>query len=411
MQSVIRRWQVVGSPANGGTVLGWLVAWAVLVRGAAPVCGAGAELIVADQVGNRIVVLDEVSGAYKRTLWSTDDVVQPAAMTFGPGGDLYFANRLSGDVLRIARADLGGSNVTAAPFASVAFPGSMAYHAATNSLLVGEFGVYPGGPLGDNIFVYDAAGAVQQTLTLPEVGIAGIAFDAAGDLYASGFFTSPAAAGRIYKFSGPPSWTLQGPFAPMPYPYAELQGAAGIAFDSAGDMFVAGLITANSGDVVKFDLDQGQLAGQQRVGDFIAFPSGLLMLSGDELLVTSLGFGPTSGSLYRFNTQTGARSLLLRGDFDGSGVVDAADFAQWQTSFETNALADADFDGDSDGSDFLAWQRGLGNTSVPDLFSPSAVVVYRPPVAAQVPEPSTAIVTGLAVASMRSFRRYGRAKP
>lgn len=387
---------------------GWLVAWALLARSAAPACGAGAELIVADQVGNRLVVFDEASGAYKRTLWSTDEVVQPAAMTFGPGGDLYFANRLSGDVLRIARADLGGSNVTAAPFASVAFPGSMAYHAATNSLLVGEFGVYPGGPLGDNIFVYDAGGAVQKTLTLSQVGIAGMAFDAAGDLYASGFFTSPAAAGRIYKFSGAPNWTLQGPFAPTPYPYAELQGAAGIAFDGAGDMFVAGLITANSGDVVKFDLDQGQLVGQQRVGDFIPFPSGLLMLPGDELLVTSLGFGPTSGSLYRFNTQTGARSLLLRGDFDGSGIVDAADLAQWQSSYEINALADADFDGDSDGSDFLAWQRGLGNTGAPDLFSPSAVVLYNPPIVASVPEPIAATTSVVAAIGATMLHRRPR---
>lgn len=389
----------------------WLAAIGLWASCSASALAAGAELIVADQVGDRILVFDAESGAYKRTLWTSEDRVQPAAMSFGPGGDLFFANRISGDVLRIARADVGGANVAATPFATVAFPGSMTYHAATDSLLVGEFGVYPGGPLGDEIFAFNGAGTVTATLTLPQVGIAGLGFSPAGDLYASGFYTNPAAAGRVYKFSGPPPWTLQSPIAPDHYPWVELQGAAGIAFDSAGDMLVAGLITANAGDVVKFDLDEtGQLVGQQRVGDFIPFPSGLTMLPGDELLVTSLGFGPTSGSLYRFNTTTGARSILLAGDFNEDNIVDAADLAQWQTNFETGALADADFDGDSDGADFLKWQRGLGNTGAPDLFSPSAVVYYEPPAATRTPEPATFTLLAAAVATLASSLRRQRGR-
>ncbi len=368
-----------------------------------------AEYLVADQVGDRIVAFDAATGAYTRTLWSTTERVQPAAMSYGPGGDLYFANRLSGEVLRIDRDDLGGTNVAAAPFASVAFPGSMTYHAATDSLLVGEFGVYPGGPLGDEIFVYNAAGAVQATLTLPQVGIAGLAFDAAGDLYASGFFTTPAAAGRIYKFRGPPTWESLGPFAPDPYPYAELQGAAGIAFDADGDMLVAGLITANAGAIVKFDLEGGALVGQQRLGDFIPFPSGMLMLDDGQLLVTSLGFGPTSGSVYRFNPETGARSILLGGDFNEDGVVDPLDFTQWRASFGADALADADFDGDTDGNDFLAWQRGLGRTTAPDLFSPSAFVVYdAPPASGSVPEPAAVTLAAAVLVAVPAMLRRPR---
>ncbi len=371
---------------------------------------AAAEYLVADQVGDRIVAFDAATGAYTRTLWSTEDRVQPSAMTFGPGGDLYFANRLSGDVLRIARADLGGTNVAATPFVTdVAFPGSLAYHAGTDVLLIGEFGVYPGGPLGDEIFVYNGSGALQATLTLPQVGIAGMAFDAAGDLYASGFFTSPAAAGRIYKFSGPPTWTSQGPFAPVPYPWAELQGAAGIAFDANGDMLVAGLITANAGAVVKFEIDNGQLVGQLRLGDFIPFPSGLLMLDNGQLLVSSLGFGPTSGSVYRFNTKTGARSVLLGGDFNQDGVVDDLDLSIWSSDYATGIQADADADGDADGADFLAWQRGLGGQGAPDLFSPSGFVVYDAPAAARIPEPAAAMLMAWLLPAMtQTRRRLGR---
>lgn len=384
----------------------YVLACAVVVYHAGIVRCAGAEYLVADQVGDRIVAFDADTGAYTRTLWSTDDRVQPAGMTFGPGGDLFFANRLSGDVRRIAQADLGGSNVPATPFITgIAYPGSLAYHAGTNSLLVGEFGVYPGGPLGSEIFVYDASAVIQATLTLPEVGVAGLAFDADGDLYASGFFTSPAAAGRIYKFSGPPTWQSQGPFAPVPYPWAELQGAAGIAFDADGDMLVAGLITANAGAVVKFHIDDGQLVGMERLGDFIPFPSGMLMLDEGQLLVTSLGFGPTSGSVYRFNPETGARSVLLGGDFNQDGIVDGADLDGWRTDFAAGGQADADFDGDSDGADFLVWQRGLGNQTAPGLFSPSAFVVYNAQDFIPIPEPSAALLALVAIVATRLLSR------
>jgi hypothetical protein len=386
----------VGSVRRHRRTVGRFACWlAVVASLAAAQRALAAEFLVADQVGNRIVAFDAETGAYTRTLWSTAERVQPAAMAFGPHGDLYFANRLSGDVRRIAQADLGGSLVAATPFITgLAFPGSLVYHAGTDSLLVGEFGVYPGGPLGDEIFVYNGAAQLQATLTLPQVGVAGMAFDAAGDLYASGFFTSPAAAGRVYKFDGPPTWQSQGAIAPDPYPWAELQGAAGIAFDATGAMYVAGLITSNSGDIVRFKFDQGAVVDQQRVGDFIPFPSGMQMLD-DQLLVTSLGFGPTSGSVYRFNTETGARSTLLGGDFLADGVVDSSDLAEWRGAFEIAATGDADFDGDTDGNDFLAWQRGVGKQGAQGLFSPSAIVVYDQNSAVAIPEPAAA---GLALA-------------
>jgi sugar lactone lactonase YvrE len=390
--------------------IGAMVGCAAASVALAPLCAAR-EYLVADQAGNRIVAFDAVTGVYKRTIWSTTEPVQPAAMSFGPGGDLYFASRRGGSVLRIARGDLGGSMVTATPFlTNLYFPGALAYHPGSNTLLVGEFGQYPGGPLGDEVFAYDGNGVRQATMTVGEVGIAGLAVDAAGDIYASGFFTNQAAAGRIYKFSGPPSWQSQGPYAPsdLEYPFAELQGAAGIAFDEAGDLLVSGLITFNTGDVVRFSVEGGQIVGH-RVGDYIPFPAGLLLAEPGQLLVMSLGFGPSSGTVYRFNTKTGARSVLLAGDFDliPNGVVDAVDLSIWRSSFEVDASADADFDGDSDGNDFLAWQRGLGNHGAPGPFSPSSVVAYDLPAADLAPEPSSAAIGLLALAALNAARRRG----
>jgi hypothetical protein len=47
-------------------------------------------------------------------------------------------------------------------------------------------------------------------------------------------------------------------------------------------------------------------------------------------------------------------------DFNGDGMVNAADLAKWRADFGANAGSDADGDGDSDGNDFLIWQRNLG---------------------------------------------------
>ncbi|HYO26022.1 MAG TPA: hypothetical protein VEQ85_13850 [Lacipirellulaceae bacterium] len=367
-----------------------------------------AELFVADQTGNRIVVLDALSGAYKRTLWSTPAQVQPSAIAFGPGGDLFVANRLSGEVLRIAAADLDGSAVAGAPFATgIDYPGSLAYHGATNSMLVGEFGVYPEGPLGDEIFVYNAAGARQATLTLPPVAVAGLALDAAGNLFASGFVTDEFGSGRIYKFAGP-NWSTPTPLAPDPYPMANFQGAAGLAFDPQGNLYAAGLITFNAGNVVKFSLADVAVTAQQQLGDFLPFPSGITMLPEGRLLVASLGFGPTSGNLYRVNIETGARSNVLAGDFNSDGNVDAADLVRWRQGFGLDDRADADLDGDTDGSDFTVWQRSVGNQGPPGLYSPAAVALRPETAAVGVPEPAFGLLAAAAAVGLRAAgRRWG----
>jgi cytochrome c peroxidase len=93
--------------------------------------------------------------------------------------------------------------------------------------------------------------------------------------------------------------------------------------------------------------------------------------------------------------------VSLPGDFDGDGVVDAADLAVWSASFATgDGGGDADDDGDTDGADFMAWQRDLG-MSWTDLAIP--------PGFGSVPEPTTILqlgicATGLAAAARRGSR-------
>jgi hypothetical protein len=75
-------------------------------------------------------------------------------------------------------------------------------------------------------------------------------------------------------------------------------------------------------------------------------------------------------------------------DFNGDGVVNAADLTNWTAGFG-DALSvergdgDADSDGDVDGADFLAWQRAVGNASVQSGVSAASAV----------PEPTTALLS------------------
>jgi cytochrome c peroxidase len=78
--------------------------------------------------------------------------------------------------------------------------------------------------------------------------------------------------------------------------------------------------------------------------------------------------------------------VSLPGDFDGNGVVNAADLTVWQGAFGVNGLADADGDGDTDGRDYLIWQRNIGRTGQ-SLSALAAMMA--------VPEPGTIFLSGI----------------
>ncbi|MBB6431550.1 M57 family metalloprotease [Algisphaera agarilytica] len=87
------------------------------------------------------------------------------------------------------------------------------------------------------------------------------------------------------------------------------------------------------------------------------------------------------------------RALILAGDYNGNGVVDAADYTVWQDSFGSTIALDADGNGNGivDAADYTVWQDNFGAIAGTGTLS-------------IIPEPAT----GLAMLGLLGFRRPSR---
>jgi hypothetical protein len=91
--------------------------------------------------------------------------------------------------------------------------------------------------------------------------------------------------------------------------------------------------------------------------------------------------------------------LAIRGDYDGNGAVDAADYVVWRKTVSQSVTTGTGADGDGNGvvgqSDYNLWRQNLGKTR-PNYYSSAA--------AASVPEPSLAGLILVAAAIFLSRR-------
>ena len=376
----------------------------------------GDELFVADRATNRILSFDPSTGAFNRVVVSLG-LNLPTSLAFGPGGDLYVGNLGSGEIERVD--PVTGASAT---FGFIGGVGGLAYDAASNTLFASEFGEFN----GDEVYQFNAAGSIIKVIGTggPATGRAGLAIRG-GNLYVSEFGSGQFFVGSVLKYDIANNFAPLGVVAfdaPNSDPFdPSLLGANGLAFNAAGQLYVAGLISQVG---LKFSIAGGPATSGVPFAFPMAYPSGVVVEKegGTEFVyITSLGNDNLQdpiytgflfpGAIYKYNVANGALvgggPLVSSGgaaDFDNDGDVDGGDLTQWKNSAAIDGGADADNDLDSDAHDFLAWQRNLGQLGD---FQPTAAVIYKTAIAAAVPEPAAvalAVAGFLGVASARRRR-------
>ena len=386
---------------------------------------SGAELLVADQVGNRIIALDETTGNFLRVVTATG-LDLPSSLTFGPGGFLYATNFGAyagpGSKASVVKIDVT-TGVTTDYITDVAGPGSVAYDPvnAPESLFVSKLANFTqtGADFtGNEVYQYNAAGGGSPTLTRTigsgsaATGRSGMAFDAEGDLYVAEF-------GQFYGIGGVLKYDAQDNFSSL----GSYATGAGVAIETppgsmiipplagginglvfAGDDLYAAALTGTA--MVNFTSEGEQVVGVQ-AGGSIAYPSGLALAGDGSILITSMGnnnpgdfFYPGQlfpGTILRYHPSTGAVTPVLAGDANHDNEVNSDDLAIITASFGVEDKGDFDGDLVTDGNDFLIWQRSFGNQSAAGIsFLPTGIVRYEPAAeTAAVPEPATMMLSAL----------------
>ncbi|MBA3484071.1 MAG: hypothetical protein H0T51_19880 [Pirellulales bacterium] len=373
------------------------------------------EYWVSDRATGRVLALDATSGAFLRVIASTG-LHQPTNLTKGPDGFLYVSDIGPLALAPIVRIDPSNGNATAFPATLPPLFGAGGIISDNQSIFVSEIGQFN----GDEVYEFLPAGGAPLNVIgtgSTASGRTGMAFDSAGDLYVSSFGEGAGFSGSVLKHDGGSGFTT---FASGVAAGSQpLSGANGLAFDSAGDLYVAGLFSQN---VIKYPVTDGVSGEGVQFGANLPYPSGLLVHSDggrESLLITSLGndnlLDPIypgmifPGAVYRYNLATGTAINFLVADFDRDLVVDADDLTVWRSSFGGGAAADADGDGDSDGADFLLWQQNLGNQGVLGDFQPTGIILHvTNPSPAAVPEPAAAAMAALAACVLAGAGRLRR---
>jgi hypothetical protein len=371
------------------------------------------DLLASDRATGKILAFDGSTGAYLRVVVPADptNLISPAGMAIGFGGDLFVTSQGTGKVLRynsINGAPKGSTPGSSVFLDSLPGPTGLLYDSANDRLFVSMLGNAD----STLIKIYSGSGADLGTINAgPAAGRAGMVLDSSGNLYVNSFNAGgfgPDESGAVLKFDGPGFTNMTtliagdhdfDPQEPI------IAGMNGLAIDGSGTLYSTSLFGQQ---VIKLTTG-GQVTGV--IGSQnppTAYPAGVLVV-GSSLLVSTLGndnpadpiYGAFQfpGSVQKFaldGTPQGVlvnganlpggqfqpTSILTRptpkaGDFDGDNDVDGADFVAWQTNFpkETGATlahGDGDGDGDVDGADFVIWQTnfpssgGPGSSPVPE---------------------------------------------
>ncbi len=183
---------------------------------------------------------------------------------------------------------------------------------------------------------------------------------------------------------GSASASTLGSSTPLNLEYLAAPGdsGGGLFLDVAGQMLLAGVTTLTSTLDGSVNSDYGDRAAFTRVSQFLSWV--------DEIITAN---SPLS-------------SPILPGDYNGNGVVDAADYVVWRDSLGhsgADLAADGNRDGVINADDYSVWKNNFGSAA-----ATGGGLTKKFSAGQSVPEPTTPalILLGICVALVVPFKRW-----
>ncbi len=264
------------------------------------------DLFIANNSTNKVSAIAPSGGSIfgvavaANTLASivTTGLSAPEGLAFDAGGDLFISNSTANNIsaMPAASGTIFGVSVTANSPATIASglngPGALAIDSAGNLYVTNETGnsvdVMP--VTSGTIFGVPVTAGILATIVSSGLGQPdGLAFDSAGDLFIANFTANtvsvvPAASGTIFGVSVTANV--------LSVIASGLSGPAGLSFNSAGDLFIANSTASSisvmpiaSGTIFGVSVTANTLASVVTSG--LSGPAGLTFDSAGDLFITN----------------------------------------------------------------------------------------------------------------------------
>jgi sugar lactone lactonase YvrE len=363
-----------------------------------------ADLLVVDRLSNSVYRYDGDGALLGTVVDNSADLNQPTGIGISPDfTELYVSSSQNNRVMKYDYDAATGVATNATVFADaadgLAFPNDIQFSPNHNRIYVANLDG------GVSQFNTDGSSAGAK-LMLPtsvegvETPTSSMNFLPDGRLLAGAFQDASGAGGGVAVSNSDVSG-FSGYFV---QPMSAITGATGLMIHD-GYLYVSGLLRTN---IRRFSMSNGQIDSSWGISG-VGFPQDLVEApDGNGFLAGILGFGAGGGNIFRYSfdgTPLGAFPLPSSerfteatafvvvpdppiGDFNGNGVVDAADYVVWRNASPTDTLPNDNTPGTVDATDYGNWRANFGKTGPASAASPG-------PGAA--PEPASVLLISIAV--------------
>ena len=384
-----------------------------------------ADILVADRLTNSVYRYSQTGDYLGTVLTDHENLNQATGLALSPDlTKLYVSGLLNSQVMRYDYDYATGTATNGEVFAKasdgLAAPNAILFSEDGETILISNLG-----EVGLARFNLDGSSAGEplwfgEPHTMAFTQFSGLEYAPNGGLLVGAFLDSLAGANGAIGHWNPALDELEMLLEPSP----SLAGTSGLLVHE-DYLYVTGMFASN---IQRFDLTTGLRDPNFEITG-LGFPQGLMHApDGNGFLVGILGYADGQGHIAHYDfdgnlvgdgvfalsaqgTEMGFREVTamivvpelgLPGDFNGDGMVDAADYTLWRNHFGTSF--DLGGNGDESGAsknivdtaDYLLWKAQFGR-------SLAVAPLHTSPT--QVPEPRSALLVAILIAWIGFSRR------